>query len=60
MADMTFGEWLDYGVQNGYCTEQFCATHDGGPMSEREVKEWEEGGDPCNHVVRIGTEEDWG
>jgi hypothetical protein len=30
-------------------------THDGGYefMSEEEVKEWDDGGDPCCHVVRL-------
>lgn len=56
---MDFDEWLKYGVDNGYCTEQFCNTHDGMPMSESEEQAWEDGNDPCMHVVRLGTEEDW-
>ena len=56
---MTFEEWLQYGIKQGYCTEQYCSTHDVGPMSEEEQQEWETGGDPCQHVVRLGTEEDW-
>ena len=31
-----------------------CATHDGiEPISQEEIDEWEEGGDPCQFVVRI-------
>ena len=30
------------------------------PMVESEEKAWEDGFDPCMHVVRLGSEEDWG
>ena len=56
---MTFDEWLTYGVENQFCTEQFCNTHDGGPMHPSEAKAWEVGGDPCAHMVRLGSLEDW-
>jgi len=56
---MTFDEWLKYGVEHGYCTPQFCETHDGGPFSELEAQMWEDGEDPCRHMVRLGTEKDW-
>jgi len=56
---MTFEEWLDHGIKNGYCTEQFCNTHDGGPLTEKEMRIWDEGGDPCSHHVRLGTPKDW-
>ena len=53
--EQEFGIWLSNGIENGWVTEPFCATHDGGMeyMSEEEIQEWEEGGDPCQHVVRI-------
>jgi hypothetical protein len=56
---MTFEEWLEFGIKNGYCSDQFCDTHDGPPMHESEEKAWEDGGDPCMHMVRLGTIEDW-
>jgi len=56
---MTFEEWLEYGVKQGYCSEQFCDTHDGPPMHESEELVWEEGGDPCMHMVRLGSLLDW-
>jgi len=56
---MDFDQWLKYGIDNGFCTDQFCNTHDGFPMSEAEELEWEEGGDPCTHMVRLGSIEDW-
>ena len=52
--EMTIGQWVDYGVQKGWVTEPFCSTHDGDPyMTEEEEQEWEDGGDPCCHVLKI-------
>lgn len=50
-----FGDWLAEGIDKGWVTEPFCSTHDGGYqyMSEEEIKEWDEGGDPCCHVIRL-------
>ena len=56
---MTFDEWLKYGIDKNYCTEQFCNVHSGAPMSTEEEDAWERGFDPCAHVVRLGTEKDW-
>jgi len=53
--DQEFGIWLQNGIERGWVTEPFCNTHDGGYqyMSEEELEEWESGGDPCQHVLRI-------
>ena len=56
---MNFDEWLKYGIDHQYCSEQFCDTHDGPPMHESEELAWEEGGDPCLHMVRLGQLDDW-
>ena len=49
-----FEIWLNNGIDKGWITEPFCNTHDGDPfMSEEEEKEWEEGGDPCQVVIKI-------
>ena len=57
--ELDFDQWLEYGVEHGFCSEQYCDTHDGPPMSDTEVLVWEDGQDPCLHVVRLGTPEDW-
>ena len=59
LADVTFDEWLTLGVALGYCTNQYCETHDGSPLHETEEIAWEAGWDPCIHVVRLGTPGDW-
>ena len=47
-------EWIKLGLDNGFCHEPVCATHDGIPAdSEAEIKEWDEGLDPCQVVLRL-------
>jgi hypothetical protein len=49
-----FEIWLDNGIQRGWITEPFCNTHEGDPyMTDEEQQEWEEGGDPCQVVLKI-------
>lgn len=45
--------WYRFGVDNKYCTEYFCDTHDGIPMSDQEIESWEEGNDDCYWVIRL-------
>jgi hypothetical protein len=49
-----FEIWLENGIERGWVTEPFCNTHEGDPyMDEEEQQEWEEGGDPCQVVLKI-------
>lgn len=49
-----FDIWLENGINRGWITDPFCNTHDGDQyMTEEEEREWEEGGDPCQVVVKI-------
>ena len=49
-----FEIWLENGIDRGWITEPFCNTHDGDPyMTEEEMKEWDDGGDPCQVVFKI-------
>lgn len=49
-----FEIWLENGIERGWVTEPFCNTHEGDPyMTEEEQQEWEEGGDPCQVVLKI-------
>jgi hypothetical protein len=51
---LQFWTWLEMGINKGWVTEPFCNTHDGDPyMTEEEEKEWEDGGDPCLHVIKL-------
>ena len=40
-------EWLKFGQEKGWASNQFCLTHDGPPTTAEEDAEWEEGLDPC-------------
>jgi hypothetical protein len=57
MIDLNFDQWLDYGVKQGYCSPQVCATHAGIPSVDDE--DMSEDNDFCVHIVRLGTPEDW-
>lgn len=49
-----FEIWLSNGIERGWITEPFCNTHEGDPyMTEEEEKEWEDGGDPCQLVIKL-------
>ena len=37
----------------GWCSEIVCNTHEGTPMTDIEEEEWDQGLDPCVHVLRI-------
>ena len=51
--DLTFDEWIAYGLEKGWCGPPVCYTHDGLPMSENEMQGFDDGQDPCMHVVRM-------
>ena len=50
---MNLDDWLAYGLEQGWCGPAVCATYDGTPYSEAELDEFEEGNDPCVHVLRL-------
>ena len=56
---MTFDEWLQHGIANNFCSEQFCNTHDVPPLTDKEFKLWYSSDDVCCHMVRLGSPIDW-
>ncbi len=50
---LEFEIWLKNGYDRGWVSDVFCNTHDGAPMTDKEMQEWDEGGDPCSFQVRI-------
>lgn len=48
-----FYEWLEWGINKKWVSDVVCNTHDGLPMTDEEQNEWEEGGDPCTHGIRV-------
>jgi len=56
MSD-AFWRWYEKGLNNSWCSEMACDTHDGPPMTDDEMEALSEGDDICIVVVRIhGTE----
>lgn len=53
-----FETWLQTGIENGWCGPAVCYTHDGLPTSASEDCEFEEGEDPCMHVIRLYDDEE--
>jgi hypothetical protein len=49
----TFDVWIQEGIKAGWCGPAVCYTHDGLPTSEPEDYDFEEGGDPCLHIIRL-------
>lgn len=50
---LTFEQWMSYGIDQGWCGPPVCCTHDGLPMSPTERDEFDEGLDPCVHIIRM-------
>lgn len=57
--ELTIDQWIAYGIEHGYCSDIFCLTHDGWPLSETEEELFDEGSDPCGHGVRLGNMTQW-
>jgi len=51
--EMSFDEWLEYGVSQKWCLWPVCHVHDGVPLTVDEEFEFDEGHDPCVHVIRV-------
>lgn len=52
MTGQDFDSWLKEGMDKGWVGPAVCSTHDGIPATDDEMNEFEEGGDPCIHVIR--------
>jgi len=48
---MNQDEWLNYGVEQGFCSPPVCYTHDGLPTTFEEDESWDED-EPCVHIIR--------
>lgn len=50
---MTVDDWIQMGVDNGWCTPSHCVIHDGYALTVKESEDLEQGFDPCIHVLRL-------
>jgi len=51
--DTSFDTWLQIGYSKNWVGPPVCSTHDGVPMSLDEDNEFNEGSDPCIHIMRL-------
>lgn len=59
-GDVDWEQWLAVAIDRGWISFPACATHEGVPSTSWEQDRWEEGGDPCQVVVRVWVgAEDW-
>ena len=56
LQTLTLEDWLAWGKEKGWVSDPVCATHDGVPSTEEEEEEWDQGYDPCEHVLRLWPE----
>jgi hypothetical protein len=49
----SFDEWLRFGYNKGWCGPDVCETHDGLPTTDLEDIAFDEGEDPCIHIIRL-------
>lgn len=50
---MTFDDWMEFGIKQGWCTAPVCLIHDGEPTTAEEDAEFADGSDPCIHIIRM-------
>lgn len=50
---MTFKEWLQQGIDQGWVSAINCVTHNWVPLTKEEDEEFTEGFDPCVAGIRI-------
>ena len=52
MFGPSFEQWAKFGFDQGWVGPPVCETHDGLPLSEAELAEFNES-DPCVHILRL-------
>ncbi len=50
---MTYDEWIQLGISSGWVGPAVCYTHDGLPTTPEEDWGFDQGGDPCIHILRL-------
>ncbi len=53
MSKKTFDEWLQEGLDFNFCGPAICYPHDGLPLTLEEEQEFDDGSDPCIHIIRL-------
>jgi len=49
----SFDEWLAFGRDKGWVSDPVCDIHAGLPLTPEEEWAFDQGADPCIHVLRL-------
>ena len=52
-TELDFNQWLAIGLHNNWIGPPICYTHDGLPTSQLEDQQYDDGQDPCLHILRL-------
>ena len=52
LSKIDFDHWMEIGLSRGFVGPPICSTHDGIPYTPDEEQDFENGDDPCVHVIR--------
>lgn len=50
---ISFDDWMEIGIKQGWCGPPVCYTHDGLPIALAEDEMFGDGDDPCIFIVRM-------
>lgn len=53
MTVSEFDQWLNAGINAGYCSPPWCDTHNGPPLTEDEAEAFYDGEDVHCYVLRL-------
>ena len=46
--------WLNNGIERGWISKPYCSSHTLSPnLTEEQIREWDEGYDPCCFVAQL-------
>jgi len=51
--ELSFDEWMEIGLRQGWTTPPLCYTHDGLPTTPNEDQAFEDGDDICIRIMRL-------
>ena len=58
LSKISFDQWMELGIMRGFVGAPICHTHDGLPTTAEEDEAWDDGDDPCIHILRLYRNEE--
>ena len=57
-SEISFDDWITIGIERGWCGPPVCYVHDGLPTTKSDDDAWDQGEDPCVHIIRLYEDEE--